>query len=301
MSEDVDQLEHRRRAVAKLVPLLEAIGGIGEIAYRRAAEGIAPAQSYAAAVRDQLDRLCRSQGFDDDSLWPTNPERPRALLLIASERGLCGRFNHRLAEQTLEEVRKGRRDGLETDVLVLGERGAHSLQELGIEPVYRAAMPSLARPTYLDAERVALDILDLVEQGAYRSLDVLHARPAGRFDYELAIHRLLPPEPSNTTTQHGAPAIEVKPADDVQQLLARLVSERVLADLYEMMVQSVVSEQLARVFAMRLAVENAGELLDRLDVEYNAARQQQVTRDLSEVIGAFQAVEETGWRGAVDV
>jgi len=289
VSEDLEQLDRHRRAVGNLVPLLDAIAGIGEIAYRRASERLVPAHNYANAVRDQMARIERLPALPETP-WPGNPHGRTALLVVTSERGLCGRFNHHLVEQAIAEQQRLSAGEGQVDVLVLGRRGAILLEESGVAPVFRAAMPSVSRPTYLDAERIAVDLLDLVEQHGYRRLDVLSARPAGRLAYKPAIQCLLPPEPSPAGEGSTGREPGLKPAGDLPHLIARLVTERLLAELYVVLIQSVISEQLARVFAMRLAVSNARRLVSRLDVEYNAARQQQITRELSEVVGAFQAV-----------
>jgi F-type H+-transporting ATPase subunit gamma len=169
----------------------------------------------------------------------------------------------------------------------LGGRGQHLLEAAGHAPAYARPLPSLGIPTYVEVERIALDLLDLTEQGVISSLVVLHNAPVRRFEYGLTVRTLLPPElPAAPERQAGLP---VKPATDVPNVLNHLLTERLIVQLYQAIVRSSISEQLARVQAMRLAGDNAQKVFDDLGLRYQLAERQAMTASLLEVLSGYQA------------
>jgi F-type H+-transporting ATPase subunit gamma len=205
------------------------------------------------------------------------------VVVIGSERGLCGAFNEHLARQTAALVGPG------TLVVCWGARCARTVHSAGHRIAHAAPLPSLAVPQYTDIERMTLDILDLVEQHQVRRLTVLSNTPLRGFRYTARVRQVLPPAFAGLDGRRRN--LEVKPAADISKLLVHLISESVLTELYSAAIESAVSEQLARVAAMRLASENARKLLDELTMQYNLARQRSVTQSLLEIVTGYEMLE----------
>jgi F-type H+-transporting ATPase subunit gamma len=165
------------------------------------------------------------------------------------------------------------------------------LEAAGHQLLYAKPLPSLAVPTYVDIEEIALDLLDLCEQRAFGRLLVVHNAPVRRFQYGATVRRLLPPDLAMPERPLRA-RIVVKPADDMPALLTHLLTEHCLLGLYEAVIASAISEQLARMYTMRLATENARKLLDKLTFDYNLTRSYAVTNSLLEIVAGYTATTE---------
>jgi F-type H+-transporting ATPase subunit gamma len=163
------------------------------------------------------------------------------------------------------------------------------LHAAGHHVILDAPLASLAVPQYTDVERMTLDILDLIEQHQVSRLSVLSSAPVRGFQYAVNVRQLLPPVLDGLGGRRRS--LEVKPVGDMPKLLVHLISEYLLTELYRAAIESAVSEQLARVAAMRIASDNAHRLADELTLQYNQARQRAVTQSLLEIVSGYQTLE----------
>ena len=296
--EDLASLAAHRRSIERLIPLLDAIRSVAEMAWRRADQALVPLSAYEGRLGTLLREVIASLEPDDRHrlLAGGASPGPDGLLLITSERGLCGGFNHRLVDDAVRLARERLAHGHEIRILCLGRRGLQLLESMH-EPVLRGwPLPSLGVPTYPDIEQIALELLELVEQGRIGRLIAFHNAPAGRFEYGQQQVVLLPPRvdvdeplPSSTDTWRGR--MRIKPSGETRDLVTHLLTEHLLMGLYRVIAESVVSEQLARIQAMRLAVENARTVLEQLTLEYTVASRQAMTSALLEITTGYQLAQ----------
>ena len=212
------------------------------------------------------------------------------LLVISSERGLCGAFNERLIERVRSDLARRRSAGAKVVLVCLGRRGAQLLQAAREDVTRSWPLPSFALSSYLDIERTVIELLNMMDDQGCDRLEVMHNRQLHRFQYEVESSRLFPLEP----TMHAGDAIEVRPTADTPALLTQLVTDE-SDHLYQAVIESAVAEELARVAAMRLAADNARHILEELTVEANRARQIAETNALLEILNGFQV--STGTSG----
>ncbi|HLJ58507.1 MAG TPA: F0F1 ATP synthase subunit gamma [bacterium] len=286
--ENLETLRAHRQGIQRLVPILEAVRSVAEIAWRRAERGALPLRRYSTQVRDMFERVLLSldEAQREAFLGGRSASSPIALLLVTAERGLVGPFNKRLVAYGLEYARTLAGEGRTVRYLCLGTRGIRLLAGAGAPLLYSRSLPSLAIPAYVDVQEMALDLVGLVEQGAFGRLLVVHNAPVQRFQYAPTTRLLLPPDVRSDTSSR--PRVVVKPATDTPTLLTHLLTEHLLVGLYQAVLESAISEQLARIYTMRLAVDNAGKLVDRLTLAYNRARRNTITNALLEVVSAYE-------------
>lgn len=123
-------------------------------------------------------------------------------------------------------------------------------------------------PSYGAIEAIALDLLDLIAGGAFKQLWVIYNAPVRRFQYTFVARRLLPLD----MAPGGPRPARVKPARQTRLILTHLLSDELLVGLYQTVLDSGISEQLARMHTMRLATDSCERLVDQLTSEFNAAR-----------------------------
>lgn len=288
--EGLEALRIHRQRIQRLVPILDAVRSVAEIAWRKAERGALPLRQYSFRVRDVFERVLLSLSDQQREAFLGGYARTSAVgvLFVASERGLVGPFNRRLVAHGMDFARKLSAEGQIVRYLSLGSRGLRLLEASGVVALYARPLASLAVPAYVDIQEMALDIVGLVEQGAFGRLIVVHNAPVHRFQYEPTRRVLLPPEVGTET--RPLQRVVVKPSADTLVLLTHLLAEHLLVGLYHAVMESTMSEQLARIFTMRLAAENAGKFLDRLTLAYNLGRQNAITNSLLEVVEAYETM-----------
>ena len=287
MTADYEEIRTHEHAIAQVVPLLAAMRSVAEMAFRRAEERLSPLARYAELLDAQLAQL----GASTEASFFGNASRLKTLLIvITSERGLCGAFNEHLFRSVVSDLRRRRAASEEIEIACFGSQGKRLFEEVKEPLVYWSGMPSLAVPSYADIEKAALEILDLMESRRCGWLVVTHNAPRRRFQYEVVSSQLFPFVSVIPSVPGESPP--VKPAEDAEHLLTHLVTERVLIDLYRAVIQSAISEQLARVAAMKLATDNAQKVLAQLTAEANRARQLMETSALLEIMSGFEAASK---------
>jgi len=284
MTAEYEAIRAHQHGISQVIPPLEAIRSVAEIAFRRAEEHLPSLARYAKSIDAQLADL------DSSLLDGTQALAGRSVLVvISSERGLCGGFNQRLIEHVRTELSRSRADGEEVILVCLGHRGRRLLETAGEAIVHWSSLPSFSLASYVDIEKEAIEILDLMEEQACGRLIVMYNAPLRRFQYQVVSRQLFPVEVEPRPSQKRVRPVEVKPASDVEDLFTHLITEHVLIDLYQAVIESAISEELARVAAMRMATDNARDLLDELTLEANRARQVSETNALLEIMSGFRA------------
>ena len=286
--ESIEALAAHRLTLQRLVPLLDAIRSVAEIGWRRAERSVAPLERYRDRVRGMLAVVVGSLDGKARETILGRGEGPLGVLFITSERGLCGAFNNRLVAEGLGQLPHFAWHGGPVRILSLGSRGRRILEASGQELLYARPLSSVSLPSYGEIETIALDLLDLVERGAFKQLWVVHNAPVRRFQYAFTARRLLPLD----MDVKGPRRARVKPPGDTPKILTHLLTEDLLVGLYQAVLESAVSEQLARIHAMRLATDNCRRLVDRLTSEYNAARRNAITGALMEIVAGYEAAGE---------
>jgi len=290
--ESLQELGAHRQTIGRLVPLLDAMRSIAEIAWHRAEQASRPLARYTGSLQGLLEEVAASLADRERaSLLGAHPrESVTGLLCIGSERGLCGSFNDRVVAEALSQGRSLAASGRRIAYLSLGERGRRLLEAASGPVLYARSLPSLSVPAYVDIEGIALDLVKLTERGVVGRVLVVHNAPVRRFQYGPTMRPLLPPD--LPAAPRAPRRVRIKPTGDAAVLLTHLLTERVLVGLYQAVIESAVSEQLARMYTMRRAAENARRLVDGLTLEYNMARRNATTAALLEVAAGYEATSE---------
>jgi len=285
--ESLEALEAHRRGLSRLVPILEAVRSIAELAWRDAQRGFPPLEAYAERVRMAFESLAATLTRDERAALAPRDRLPVGLLFIGSERGLCGPFNERLVAHGLRHALGLMEAGTAIRYLCLGRRGARVLEAAGVTLLYTRGLTSLSIPAYVDIQEIAMDLLDLTGSGAFGQLLTVHNALAGRFEYAPTVRSLLPPPlpPARCSPARSV----VIPAGDTPVLLTHLMTEHVLVDLFRRVRESAISEQLARIYTMRLAADNARRLVDDLAARCALVRRNAITDSLLETVAGYEA------------
>ena len=208
-------------------------------------------------------------------------------IVVSTDRGLCGGLNSNLFKKVAKDVKAQRDNGVEVAFAALGSKAVGFFSRFGGSVL--AAESGLGdKPSVSDVVGVVRVMLDAYDKGELDQVNLVFNHFASTMVQEPVINQLLPlPKSENESVQHRWDYIyEPDPREILETLMVRYIESQV----YQGVVENVASEQAARMVAMKAATDNAGNLIDELQLVYNKARQAAITQEISEIVGGAAAV-----------
>lgn len=257
---------------------------------RRAQEALIAARPYTAAIAQVVSELSAVAGTDSHPLFETRPLGKAAIVVVTSDRGQAGAFNANVTK-AVERYTREELGEVKVALRIIGRKGNQyftrrraNIASFDPAPTGATALAS-ARET---ANRIIADF----EAGKVDRVFVVYNEFRSAISQVVRVKQLLPvvPEPSKQTTAPEAQAdFLYEPSKET--LLARLVPLYVQIQLYRASLESIAAEFAARMTAMENATKNAGEMIAKLTLSYNRARQASITKELLEIIGGAEALK----------
>jgi F-type H+-transporting ATPase subunit gamma len=279
----------RRRigSVKSTQQITKAMKMVAAAKLRRAQNAIVEARPYAHSIMRVLSELAARVGGDaPHPLLARREERRVMFVVMTSDRGFCGAFNSNLLRRTEAEVRAFREKGIEPKLTVVGRKGRDYLSRRQY-PIEREFVGVMGHLNYVRAAEIAQGI---IEEYAAENLDavyLLYNEFKSAISQRLSFERLLPIEPladvKNAVDFHYEPGRA--------ELLDYVLPKHVAAQVWRSLLESVASELGARMTAMDAATTNAGEMIGKLTLSYNRARQAAITKELMEIVGGAEALK----------
>ncbi|HPM25212.1 MAG TPA: ATP synthase F1 subunit gamma, partial [Phycisphaerae bacterium] len=212
------------------------------------------------------------------------------LLVITANRGLCGSYNAGVLRRMLEARRELSAGGFQPEMEVVGKKGLNYLRFLNV-PVSLKITDIEDKIAFSRVSEMAERYMTLYRQNEIARVDIVYMQFHSVGVQRPACVQLLPIEPPQATAAEPRvrPQFEFSPPPE--QLLARLIPEAVKIRLFQCFNDAIVSEQVARMVAMKAATDAAGDMLRFLTRQYNRARQSQITTELADIVGGANAVQ----------
>lgn len=232
---------------------------------------------------------------------PAAEKAPELLLIITSDRGLCGAYNGSVLRAAMAHIRKAQGAGRDLAIELVGRKGVAFLR-YNNQPIAHAHTLG-DKPTFQDVERLAQQYMDRFIKGEVSGVRVAFMKFISAGKQTPAVMQLLPlqsPEKKDAAAPGAqAPAAKPSEADAVTyefspsapELLGDLLPAAVKATLFQAVNDAIVSEHVARMVAMKAATDNAGKMGKLLTRKYNRARQAQITTELTEIVTGAAALE----------
>lgn len=290
-------LRVRRASVQSTQKITLAMKMVAGAKLRRAQERVEAGRPYAHMMRQMMEDLAaKVQALETPQPLLTGTGKPNTHLIVVatSDRGLCGSFNASIIRHTRRLITSCQADGQSVKLLCIGRKGKDLLRrdygDLIIESFTNVGQPRLR---FHDAQRIADSLLKMFEDGFFDVCTLIYNHFKSAMTQELTTQQLIPIHvtPSEATPsqeKEAHPIYEYEPAEDV--ILGQLLPHNVAVQIYDALLENAASEQGARMTAMESASRNAGEMIRKLQLDYNRMRQAQITRELIEIISGAEAL-----------
>lgn len=281
------ELRRRIRSVEKTRQITRTMEMVATSKMKRAQERVIAARPYARALSEVVADLYAPDLAERFTLLrqPTGPPRRAALVLITSNRGLCGAFNGNLIREARRRLEALAAAGASVQLHLVGKKGIGFFRFLGT-PIASQRTDVGDRPTPAHAGEIVAQLADGFAAGELDLVEVVHAEHRSGISTPPAVMRILPVPPP-ASGRHGVDYLLSPSADAILEVVLPLYVRNLA---YRALVETAAAEQVARRIAMKNATDNAGEMLDRLRRTYNRARQAQITTEIAEIVGGAEAL-----------
>ena len=254
---------------------------------RRAQERMKLARPYAQKMRNVIGHLTEANPDYRHPFLVTREPKAIGVIVISTDRGLAGALNANVFKQTLMLMREWQGKSAQVSLCLIGSKGLGFFRRLSV-PILANVSKLGDRPHVKDLIGTVKVMLDAYRKGELDRLFLVNAQFVNTMTQRPAVEQLLPIEALDTEglQEHWDYIYEPDAAGILDGLLMRYIESQV----YRGAVENVASEMAARMVAMKSASDNAGKLINELQLIYNKARQAAITKELSEIVGGAAAV-----------
>jgi len=286
-------LRNRIASVKATRKITKAMQMVAAAKLRRAQEAATAARPYAERMDAMLANLGRRANRDSAPklLVGTGKDEVHLLVVMTAERGLCGGFNSNIAKLARADAVRLRGEGKTVKIITVGRKGADNLRrDLGNRIVDRVDLRGHKQITFAIASDIASKVLALFDAGEFDVATLYFSEFKSVITQKPTALRLIPARiPEAGAAAAGAEAAyEFEP--DENEILADLLPRNLATQVYRGLLENAASEQGARMSAMDSATRNAGDMIDRLTLNYNRTRQAMITKELIEIISGAEAL-----------
>ncbi len=288
---NLKDIKRRIQSVKSTQKITNAMKLVSAAKFARANHAVENARPYAKAFEQMVQRLIAAQG--EQSLQsPLLKERVegRVLLVIfATDRGLCGGLNSNLFKKVQGFIANKREEGIVVDLQPLGRRAISFARKTGLKAV-QGTERILERPNIELARQLATPLISDFTAQNYDSVYVAYPEFKSALEQNPMVEKLLPVaiDQSGDEPVEAAADLIVEPV--IEEFVDDLLERRILGSIYNILLNGSASEHGARMTAMDSATNNAKEVIRKLTLEYNRARQAAITTELTEIISGAEAL-----------
>ena len=254
---------------------------------RKAQERMQSSRPYADRIRQVVGRIAHTNSEYKHSLMTEREVKRVGFIIVSTDRGLCGGLNTNLFKKTVESMAYWRERGVEIDLCLLGSKAVSFFSKLGGAVV--AVMTQVGdKPSVSDLIGGVKVMLDRYECGTIDRIFAVHNEFVNTMVQRPRVRQLSPLVPDGDESFKRPWGYIFEP--NAKHLLDGLLVRYIESQVYQAVVENHACEQAARMVAMKSASDNAGDLIDELQLVYNKARQAAITQELSEIVGGAAAV-----------
>ena len=284
------EIRTKIKSVQNTRKITKAMEMVAASKMRKAQERMRHARPYGDKVRNIAAHLAQANPeYRHPYLVPHGPLKNVGLIVVTTDKGLCGGLNTNVLRLVTNRLRELERTGVGVRATAIGNKGFGFLSRIGAKVVSHVVQlgdtPHLERligPVKLQ--------LDAYERGEIDAVYLAYTRFINTMKQEPVIEQLLPLDPSRLEEDSRNYSWDYLYEPDAQAVLDELLVRYVEAVVYQAVAENMASEQSARMVAMKAASDNAKKVIGDLQLSYNKARQAAITKELSEIVGGAAAV-----------
>jgi F-type H+-transporting ATPase subunit gamma len=284
----------RRKAVQNVRKITQTMQLIATARFQKCLQRATASKPYTQGITEMIQTLAGMESADHYLLQPNEGVKKAVLLVITANRGFCGPYNTNVLKAALARQRELEAAGMTVELDIVGKKGVNFCRFMKLTPSMTITNVEDKVPFEQVAE-LAERYMKMYRDRQIAQVEVAYTRFVSAGQQVASRARLLPIEPPAAADAGAEAAGRVKPQFEFSpppaELLSRLIPESVKVRLYQFFNESIVSEQIARMSAMKAATDAARDMIKYLTRVYNRVRQGQITSELADIVGGAEAVK----------
>jgi len=283
------EIRSKIASVKNMQKITSAMEKVAASKIRKAQKQMQESRPYAQRIRRVIGHLSHA---NPDYKHPFLIEREAkrvGLIIISTDRGLCGGLNANLFKTVIGEIAKWQGEGAEVDLALVGAKAVQFFRRMGGNVVGTATHLG-DRPSVNDLIGAITIMLQSYEEGTIDRLYLVHNEFVSAMSQKPEVTTLLPVSQIDLGSESLQEHWDYIYEPDAGELLDEVLTRYIESQVYRGAVENFACEMAAKMVAMKSATDNAGEIIDGLQLEYNKARQAAITQEISEIVGGAAAV-----------
>jgi len=288
---NLKDLKNRIASVKSTRKITKAMQMVAAAKLRRAQDAAEASRPYTQRFNAVMGGLAAGSAGSASApklLSGTGNDQVHLLVAMTAERGLCGGFNGNISKLAKAHAQKLLAAGKTVKILTVGKKGRDAIKrDLGEHFVGHVDLSEVKRLGYVDAQGIAKDVLGRFDAGEFDIATIFFARFENVVIQHPTAQQIIPAK-FDAVEDASTTLYDYEPSEDA--ILADLLPRGVATAIFSALLENAASEQGARMSAMDNATRNAGEMIDKLTIEYNRSRQAVITSELIEIISGAEAL-----------
>lgn len=286
---NLKEIKKRIGSVKNTQQITKAMKMVSAAKLRRAQDAVVAARPYSDKMKEVLTSIAARDIETTHPLLEQREKRNALVLLVTADRGLCGGFNSNIAKAATKFVEQQTDDYAGYTLRIVGKKGNDLLKrrkELTIDKVYENITGSI---TYATAALLGQEIVEDYEAEQYDAVYIVYNQFHSAINQEVTINQLLPIVPEEAQEELYVADYIYEPS--AERVLHSILPKYIEVQIFEALLESVASEHGARMSSMDSATKNASEMIDKLTLQYNRARQAAITKELMEIVSGAESIK----------
>ncbi len=287
----LDDLKKRIASVKSTQKITKAMKMVAAAKLRRAQESAEKGRPYSQKMNNIILNL--SNGISDKENAPkllsgTGQEKTHLCVVMTSDRGLCGGFNSNIIKKAKNYFSKILDEGKEFKIITVGSKGNDQLKRAyGDKIIENISFKESKNVNYFDADKVGKMVIKKFEAGEFDVCTIFYNQFKNVITQIPQAQKIIPLNNEGDESSSDE-SYEFEPDED--EILSNLLPKNISTQIFKAMLENSASEQGSRMSAMDNATRNAGEMVDKLTIEYNRSRQAAITKELIEIISGAESL-----------
>lgn len=283
------EIDSRIKSTKKMKQITKAMNMVSSSKLRRAEKNTKQFEPYMEKMQDAITAIAgASKNSNHPMLRPRHIQRS-GYLVITSDKGLAGAYSSNVLKRLINDINEKHTNSDEYSIIVLGQSGVDFLKNRGYE-VESSLVDVPDQPSFKSIQAIAKHAIDLFSEEHIDELKIYYSHYVSVLENKPSVKQVLPLSQEDSSQGQGQmSSYEFEP--DKDSILRVILPQYVESLIYGTILDAKASEHAARMTAMKNASDNATELIDDLSLQYNRARQAEITQQITEIVGGSAALE----------
>ncbi len=284
------EIKRRIEAVKSTKQITKAMKMVAASKLRKAQSRMLEMRPYADKMKSVLDSLSAGAGFESHPLLKPRARKTVDILIMTSDRGLCGAFNSNIIKKANAFIKERKAEGLDVSLSLIGKKALdyYKRRDMNIRKSWTGLS---GKVSFAGSQEIANDVINSYLEENIDEVFLLYNKFMTVMTQEVTMSRLLPYASDAGTEESSEPSKVYLYEPSRKEVYNQLLPKNIEVQIFRAIIESSASEEAARMTTMENATQNADEMIGSLTLQYNKARQASITAELMDIVGGVEALK----------